>query len=82
MRLVEQQICEGANNLYGCSLSEYLPHKDLKFDRDIHLVVKLSTPAGNATWYIDEGGSSFPVEPHDKVKELPPAPETLTPDIG
>ena len=82
MGLAEQQLCEDANNLYGCSRSEYLPHKDLKFDRDMHLVVKLSTPAGNATWYIVEVDLHFPVEPHDKVKEFPPAPETLTPDIG
>ena len=47
-------IYEDANNLYGRSMSEYLPHTHLKFDNDIDLDVILSTPYDNASWYLVE----------------------------
>ena len=39
------------------------------------------TPDDNDKGYILEVDLDFPVELHDKFKEFPPAPETLTPDI-
>ena len=30
-------IFDDANNFNGCSMSEFLPHKDLKFDNNIEL---------------------------------------------
>ena len=41
----------------------------------------LETPDDNDIGYILEVDLHFPVELHEKLKELPPAPETLTPDI-
>ena len=41
----------------------------------------LKKPDDNDKGYILEVDMHFPVHLHDKFKELPPAPETLTPDI-
>ena len=51
------------------------------FDNNVELDTILSTPDDNETGYILEVDLHFPVELHDKYKQLPPAPETLTPDI-
>ena len=45
-------IYEGANNLYGCSMSEYLPHKDLKFNNNVELAAVPKPPDENETGYI------------------------------
>ena len=74
-------IYQDANNLYGCSMSEYLPHKDLKFNNKIELDTILTTPDDNHTGYVFEVDLHFPVELHDKFEEFPPALKTLTPDI-
>ena len=47
-------IYEDANNLYGCSMSEYLPHKDLKINNNAELDTILNTPDDNDTGYILE----------------------------
>ena len=71
-------IYQDANNLYGCSMSEHLPHKDFKFNYNVELDTILKTPDDNATGYILEADLHFPVELHAKLKEFPPTPETLT----
>ena len=47
-------IYEDANNLNGCSMSEYLPHKDLKINNNAELDTILNTPDDNDTGYILE----------------------------
>ena len=69
------------NNLYGCSMSEFLTHEKLQFDSNIKLDVTLNAPDENETGYIVEVDLQFPVQVHDKFKEFPPAPETVTPNI-
>ena len=55
-----------ANNLYGCSMSEYLPHKDLKLDNKVELDTILSIPDESDTRYRLEVDLHVPVELHDK----------------
>ena len=74
------RLYEDANNLYGCSMSKYLRHRDLKFKNKIELDTILKNPDDNETGYRLEVDLHFPVELHDKLKEFPPAPESLTPD--
>ena len=69
------------NNLFGCSMSEFLTHEQLQFNSNIKLGDKLNAPDENETGYIVEVDLQFPVQVHDKFKEFPPAPETVTPDI-
>ena len=73
-----------ANNLYGWAMSQYLPYKDLKFidDEDIDLSKILNTPDDHNHGYIVECDLTFPKHLHDKFKEFPPCPETLTPDMS
>ena len=44
----------GANNLYGSAMSEYLPYKDLRFDRFVELSDILKTADDNDIGYIVE----------------------------
>ena len=43
-----------ANNLYGCSMSEYLPYQDLVWDDDVALCPILETPDDSDKGYILE----------------------------
>ena len=45
-------IYQDANNLYGCSMSEYLPYKDLKWDNFMKLEYILEAPDDHWTGYI------------------------------
>ena len=74
-------IYKYGNNQYGCSMSEFLTHEKLQFDSNIKLDDILNAPDENATGYIVEVDLQFPVQVHDKCKEFPPAPETVTTDI-
>ena len=74
-------IYHDANNLCGCSMSGYLPYKDLEWDNLMELEYILEAPDDNWTGYISEEDLHFLAKVHDKLKEFPPAPETLTPDI-
>ena len=71
-------IYEDANNFYGCSMSEYLPHKDFQFNNYIDFDTILNTLDDSETGYILEVDLHFPEELHYKFKEFPPALETLT----
>ncbi len=68
-----------ANNLYGWAMSEVLPYKDVKID-NVDIQTVLNTPDDNDIGYIVECDITFPDELHEKLKEFPPCPETLTPD--
>ena len=62
-------------------MSEFLTHEKPQFDSNIKLDDILNAPDENATGYIVEVDLQFPVQVHDKFKEFPPAPETVTTDI-
>ncbi|MFM7982845.1 MAG: hypothetical protein ACKPKO_26335, partial [Candidatus Fonsibacter sp.] len=63
-------------------MSENLPYKNLKFEDNVHLhEILKKTPDDYYKGYIVEVNLHFPIELHDKFKEFPPAPESLTPNI-
>ena len=68
-----------ANNLYGWSMVQDLPYKDIKLDTEITLEEILKTADDAETGYTVEVDLSFPKEIHERLKQLPPCPETLTP---
>jgi len=70
-----------ANNLYGWAMSQSLPYKDLKFS-NISLDEVLETSDENDEGYILEIDLRFPDEIHDKLKEFPPCPENVSPDLS
>ncbi len=70
-----------ANNLYGWAMVESLPYKDVKFDSTATLQSILETPDDAETGYFVEVDLEFPPELHDKFKQFPPCPETLTPQL-
>jgi len=70
-----------ANNLYAFAMSQCLPYKDLKLYNDITLDRILNLSDDSEQGCIVECDLHFPRHLHDKFKELPPAPETLTPNI-
>ena len=75
-------IYEDAVNLYGFSMSEFsLRYGGLEFVNKFNLDKILRTPDDNYTGYIIEVDLLVPIELHDKLKEDPPAPETLTPEL-
>ena len=74
-------IYQDANNVYGCSMSEYLPYKDLKWDTFMSIDFILKIRDDQWKGYRLEVDAHCPVELHDKFKELPPAFESLMPDI-
>ncbi len=71
-----------ANNLYGWAMSQLLPYDEVKIDNDISIDKVLETNDDNYVGYIVECDLIFPDEIHDKLKEYPPAPEILTPDVN
>ena len=70
-----------ANNLYGHAMIQPLPYKDLRFT---------DTPIGDIVETSDHAEEGHDVEIdfhillhlHDKLREYPPAPENLTPDLA
>ena len=72
-----------ANNLYGTSMSDSLPYGRIRFievgdEAERRL---LNTLDRSEVGHIPEVGLTFPVDIHERLKELPLAPENLTPDI-
>ena len=63
-------IYEDANGLDGCRMSEFLLHKNRKFDHNVQLDEILSTPDENVTGYALEVDLRFPVVLHDEFKEF------------
>ena len=70
-----------ANNLYGTSASDFLPCKHLRFEEGTSLNKILKTADDSVTGYTVEVDLEFPKHLHDKFKECPPAPESLTPKM-
>ena len=66
-----------ANNLYGKSMSEPLPYKDLQFNNNVSLNDILNTADDDETGYILEVDLSFPEHIHEKLREFPPCPENI-----
>jgi hypothetical protein len=69
-----------ANNLYGWSMVQSLPYKDIKFNTNITIDEILDTADDAETGYTVEVDLSFPKEIHERLKQLPPCPETRAPD--
>jgi hypothetical protein len=69
-----------ANNLYGWSMVQSLPFKDIKFNTEIAIDEILNTADDAETGYTVEVDLSFPREIHERLKQLPPCPETRAPD--
>ena len=69
-----------ANNLYGWSMVQALPYKDIKFNKEITIDEILQTEDDAETGYTVEVDLSFPQEIHERLKQLPLCPETRAPD--
>ncbi len=70
-----------ANNLYGKLMNEYLPYGGLEFVDEVNQDTIMNTPDDGDVGYEVVCDLSYPVEIHEKIKEFPPAPENLTPEI-
>jgi hypothetical protein len=70
-----------ANNLYGHAMSQSLPYKDLEFS-NVDISDVLNTSDDNDKGYILEVDLHIPEEIHDKLKEFPPCPEIMVPDVN
>ena len=70
-----------ANNLYGWAMSQHLPYEGLRFVEDVSLDNILQTPDEADEGYIIECDLHFPPEIHDKLKEYPPCPENIEPQL-
>ena len=63
-----------ANNLYGHSMSQYLPYDEIKFDNNIKLEDILNTPDDSDFGYFVEVDLKYPDNIKQKTKNLPFAP--------
>ncbi|MFM7989219.1 MAG: hypothetical protein ACKPKO_58885, partial [Candidatus Fonsibacter sp.] len=70
-----------ANNLYGWAMRQSLPLDNLRFEEGTSLNKILKTPDDSPKCYIVEVDLEFPQHLHDKFKEFPPAPESITPKL-
>ena len=81
-RRIELHRVTGARtNATGCAMSQNLPHKSLKFEKDTarKQIWKRSDDIHES--YIVELDLEFSQHRHDKVKQIPPFLESLTPNI-
>jgi hypothetical protein len=62
-------------------MSQSLPYKDLGFS-NVDIEEVLNTSDDNDAGYILEVDLHIPDEIHDKLKEFPPCPELITPDVN
>ena len=70
-----------ANALYAAAMCKYLPYKNLAFVTGMTLDRILAAPANCKYGYIVECDLYIPKKLHKSLKEYPPAPETMTPNI-
>ena len=72
-----------AKNLYGQSLSQPLPHDEVKFDKDVKLEDIINTPDDSDIGYFIEIDLKYPDNIKEKTKNFPFAPENKknNPDI-
>jgi hypothetical protein len=68
-----------ANNLYGWAMSQPLPYDEVKINSETTIEQILQTEDDDENGYIVECDVHFPKEIHEKLKQYPPAPESLTP---
>ena len=71
-----------ANNLYGHSMSQYLPYDEIKFDNNVKLEDILITPDDSNIGYFVEVDLKYPDNIKQKTKNFPFAPENkkINPD--
>ena len=71
-----------ANNLYGHSMSQYLPYDEIKFDNNIKLEDILNTPDDSDIGYFLEVDLTYPNNIKEKTKNFPFAPvnKKINPD--
>ena len=71
-----------ANNLYGHSMSQYLPFDEIKFDNDVTLEDIINTPDDNDIGYFVEVDLKYPDNIKEKTKKFPFAPvnKKINPD--
>ena len=63
-----------ANNLYGHSMSQYLPYDEIKFDNNVTLEDIINTPDDNDIGYFIEVDLKYPENIKEKTKNFPFAP--------
>ena len=63
-----------ANNLYGHSMSQYLPFDEIKFDNNVTLEDIINTPDDNDIGYFVEVDLKYPDNIKEKTKKFPFAP--------
>ena len=64
-----------ANNLYGHSMSQFLPYDEIKFEKDICLEEILNTPDDNEVGYFSEVNLKYSDDIKQKTKYFPFCPE-------
>ena len=71
-----------ANNLYGHSMSQYLPYDEIKFDNTVKLEDILNTPDDSDIGYFIEVDLIYPDNIKEKTKNFPFAPvnKKINPD--
>ena len=71
-----------SNNLYGHSMSQYLPYDEIKFDNSVKLEDILNTPDDSDIGYFVEVDLKYPDNIKQKTKNFPFAPENkkINPD--
>ena len=60
-----------ANNLYGHSMSQYLPYDEIKFDNNVNLEDILNTPDDSDIGYFVEVDLKYPDNIKQKTKNFP-----------
>ncbi len=68
-----------ASNLYGWAMVQALPYKDIKFANETTLETILNTADDAETGYMVEIDLRFKNEIHERLKQMPPCPESLIP---
>ena len=71
-----------ANNLYGHSMSQYLPYDEIKFDNTVKLEDILNTPDDSDIGYFIEVYLTYPNNIEEKTKNFPfvPMNKKINPD--
>ncbi|XP_041361970.1 uncharacterized protein LOC121377941 [Gigantopelta aegis] len=66
-----------ANNLYGHSMSQYLPERDFEWVKDLDSLDIMTVTENSNTGYILEVDLEYPTELHDCHRYYPLAPESM-----
>ena len=70
-----KKIYADATNLYGHSMSQFLPYDEIKFEKDICLEEILNTPDDNEIGYFLEVNLKYSDDIKQKTKHFPFCPE-------